>query len=66
MTQKKKEELEAERAEAQKQLEQILSSSRPKNLGEGLSSGLSNIVAGAVGAAGVAVLGECYTLAYGK
>jgi hypothetical protein len=38
------------------QLEQILAPSRPKNVAEGVSIGVSNIVAGAVGAIGVAIV----------
>jgi hypothetical protein len=41
---------------AHHQLEQILAPSRPKNVAEGVSIGVSNIVAGAVGAIGVAVV----------
>lgn len=65
MTQKTPEELEKERAAALQQLEQLLSTSRPKNLAQGLSSGISNIVSGAVGAAGVAVLAPTVGLAFG-
>jgi hypothetical protein len=49
--QKKKE---AEAAAAQ--INDILSQSRPKNAVAGVGSGLSNIVAGAVGAVGVIIL----------
>lgn len=55
-SEKSLDELEAERVEAQNQLDKILSTSRPKNLQQGLGQGVSNIVTGAVGAAGVAVL----------
>ena len=65
MHKKTDEELAAERAAAQEQLESILSTSRPKNLGEGLSTGVGNIVAGAVGAAGIAVLAPTLGLAVG-
>lgn len=65
MTKKTEEEIAQERALAQEQLEAILSTSRPKNLGEGLSSGINNIVSGAVGAAGVAVLAPTVGLAMG-
>jgi DnaJ domain len=54
--QKTPEELKRERDEAKEQWDQIMSTSRPKNLGEGVSTGVSNVIAGAVGAAGVAVL----------
>mmetsp|Transcript_39536 Transcript_39536/g.83122 ORF Transcript_39536/g.83122 Transcript_39536/m.83122 type:complete len:546 (-) Transcript_39536:70-1707(-) len=53
---KTKEELEAEQQAAKDQLQTILDSSRPKHLGYGITSGVSNIVAGAVGGAGVLVL----------
>lgn len=59
------EEQQREREEAKQQLENLLNTSRPKNLGEGVSGGLSNIVAGAVGAAGVAVLLPTIGLATG-
>ena len=49
-------ELEAERKAAQEKLEGILNTTRPKNLREGVGTGVSNIVSGALGAAGVAVL----------
>ncbi len=55
-------------ADRQKELEainQILDSSRPKNFREGVSSGVSNILAGAVGAAGIAVLAPTLGLAAG-
>jgi hypothetical protein len=42
--------------EAAKQLNAMFAQSRPKNLREGTASGVSNIVGGAVGAVGVAVL----------
>lgn len=65
MTTKTPEELQREREEAQKQLEQMLSASRPKGLKEGLTSGTSNIVQGAVGAAGIAVIAPTMGLAVG-
>ena len=54
-----------EAEEASKQLEAILASSRPKNAVEGVTSGVSNIVAGAVGAVGVAILAPTVGLAAG-
>lgn len=42
--------------EAAKQLEAMLSASRPKNFRQGVGSGLSNVVQGAVGAVGIAVM----------
>lgn len=65
MTTKTKEELDAERAEAMKDLNTILDSSRPKGIGQGLGSGCSNILQGAVGAVGVAVLMPTLGLAMG-
>lgn len=62
---KTEEEIAQERAKAQEQLESILSTSRPKNLGEGLATGVNNIVGGAVGAAGIAVLAPTMGLALG-
>lgn len=50
------EELEIEQRQAKEQLQAILDSSRPKHLGYGIASGVSNIVGGAVGAVGVVVL----------
>jgi len=57
--------IEKEREEASAQLESILSTSRPKNLQQGLGRGVGNIVAGAVGAAGVAVILPTAGLAMG-
>jgi len=42
--------------EAKAQLDSILNQTRPKNLKEGLTSGVGNIVSGAVGAVGVAII----------
>jgi hypothetical protein len=64
MTQSK-EEMEAERAQALKDINHILDQSRPKNLQQGVSSGVSNILQGAVGAVGVAVLLPTVGLATG-
>lgn len=52
----KKKEKEAEQEAAKAQVDAILDSSRPKNLSGGVKSGLSNVVAGAVGGVGVIVL----------
>ena len=60
---KTKDEIEAEQLAAKEQLNAILDSTRPKHLGYGLSSGVGNIVAGAVGAVGIAVLAP--TLGFG-
>lgn len=62
---KTKEELEAEQAAAREQLNAILDQSRPKHLGQGITSGLSNIVAGAVGAVGIVVLAPVVGTAVG-
>jgi len=66
---KTKEEKEAElkkkQEEAAQQLNDMLSQSAPKNLGQGLTSGVSNIVGGAVGAVGIAVLAPTAGLAMG-
>lgn len=53
---KSKEQLEKEQQEAKEKLEQMMAASRPKNFREGVGGGVSNILAGAVGAAGVAVV----------
>jgi curved DNA-binding protein CbpA len=65
MTERTPEQLAQEREEAQQALDQILNTTRPRNLGEGLSTGVSNIVQGAVGAAGVAVILPTMGLAKG-
>jgi curved DNA-binding protein CbpA len=65
MSKKTEEEIALEREKAKEQLEAILCTSRPKNLGEGVSTGLNNIISGAVGAAGVAVLAPTVGLAFG-
>jgi TRAP-type mannitol/chloroaromatic compound transport system permease large subunit len=65
MTTKTKEEMEAEREEALQNINTILDKSRPKNLQSGVSSGVSNILQGAVGAVGVAVLLPTLGLATG-
>ena len=62
---KSEEQLKKEQAEAQAQLEALLSKSRPKNLREGVGAGVSNILAGAIGGAGVAVLAPTMGLAAG-
>ncbi len=54
-----------EQEEALKQLNAFLDASRPKDLREGLGSGLSNIVQGALGAVGIAVLAPTLGLAVG-
>eukprot|EP00584_Thalassiosira_punctigera_P001925 CAMPEP_0172543472 /NCGR_PEP_ID=MMETSP1067-20121228/13860_1 /TAXON_ID=265564 ORGANISM="Thalassiosira punctigera, Strain Tpunct2005C2" /NCGR_SAMPLE_ID=MMETSP1067 /ASSEMBLY_ACC=CAM_ASM_000444 /LENGTH=559 /DNA_ID=CAMNT_0013329897 /DNA_START=138 /DNA_END=1817 /DNA_ORIENTATION=+ len=60
-----REELEAEQQAAKEQLQAILDSSRPKHLGYGITSGVGNIVSGAVGAAGVIVLAPMMGTAVG-
>jgi hypothetical protein len=45
-----------EQAEALEQLNGILDQSRPKNFGQGLTSGVSNILGGALGAVGVVIV----------
>ena len=63
---KTKEELEAEQQAAKEQLNAILDSSRPKHLGQGITSGVGNIISGAVGAVGVAVLAPTVGLGVGS
>ena len=53
---KSPEEIEAEREQAKAQLEEIIKTSRPKNVQQGMTAGVGNILKGAVGGAGVAVL----------
>ena len=65
MAKKSKEELQKEQEEAKKQVEALLNASKPKNLREGVGHGVSNILAGAVGGAGVAVLAPTMGLAVG-
>ena len=62
---KSKEELEAEQAAAKEQLDALLAASRPKHLGYGLASGVSNVVSGAVGGVGLAVMAPSLGLAQG-
>ena len=52
----KQEQAKKEQQEAMEQVNALLNQTRPKNLGQGLTSGLSNIVGGALGAVGVAVV----------
>jgi hypothetical protein len=54
-----------EEAEAQQKLQEIIDTTAPKGFGAGLKSGVNNIVAGAVGGAGIAVLGPTMGLAVG-
>ena len=65
MATKSKEELEKEQEAAKQQLEQILSGSRPKNAREGFATGVNNVLAGAVGGVGIAVLAPTVGLASG-
>jgi hypothetical protein len=62
---KSKEELGKEQEEAKEQLERILSSSRPKNARQGFVNGVNNVLAGAIGGVGVAVLAPTVGLASG-
>jgi len=62
---KSSEDVAAERQKARDELDAILSKSRPKNLQQGMGRGVGNIVAGAVGAAGVAVMMPTLGLATG-
>jgi len=65
MAQKTKEELEKEQKEAKEKLDALLSASRPKNLRDGVSHGVSNILGGAVGGVGIAVMAPTMGLAVG-
>jgi DnaJ-domain-containing protein 1 len=62
---KTKEQLEKEQAEAKEKLESLLSMNRPKNLTQGVSKGVNNIVGGAIGGVGVAVLAPTLGLGVG-
>lgn len=62
---KSQEDLKREREQAAEQLAAILQARQPKGLKEGVVSGASNIVTGAVGAAGIAVLAPTMGLAVG-
>ncbi|KAL7461338.1 hypothetical protein ACHAXS_001757, partial [Conticribra weissflogii] len=53
---KSKEELQAEQEAAKQQIQQLLDTSRPKNLRHGVVSGVGNIVSGCVGMVGMVVL----------
>ena len=65
MTPKSKEELKKEQQEAQAQLEALLNQTKPKNFRQGVSTGVNNILAGAIGAAGVAVIAPTLGFATG-
>jgi DnaJ-domain-containing protein 1 len=62
---KTKEELEKEQQEAKEKLDALLNQSKPKNLRQGVGNGVNNILAGAIGGAGVAVLAPTMGLAVG-
>ena len=64
-SQKTPEELKKEQAEAKAQLDAMFAQSKPKNLAQGVGTGISNIVSGAVGGAGVAVMAPTAGLAMG-
>lgn len=59
------EELKKEQAEAKAQLDAMFAQSKPKNLAQGVGTGVSNIVSGAVGGVGVAVMAPTAGLAMG-
>jgi hypothetical protein len=62
---KSKEDLEKEQQQAKEQLEQILKSSQPKNARQGLTNGVNNVLAGAIGGVGIAVLAPTVGLGAG-
>ena len=64
-SQKTPEELKKEQAEAKAQLDAMFAQSKPKNLAQGVGTGVSNIISGAVGGVGVAVLAPTAGLAMG-
>eukprot|EP00586_Coscinodiscus_wailesii_P023466 CAMPEP_0172519720 /NCGR_PEP_ID=MMETSP1066-20121228/291584_1 /TAXON_ID=671091 /ORGANISM="Coscinodiscus wailesii, Strain CCMP2513" /LENGTH=524 /DNA_ID=CAMNT_0013302355 /DNA_START=125 /DNA_END=1696 /DNA_ORIENTATION=- len=61
----KKAELEREHKQSEEQIQALLGQSRPKNLRQGVVSGVGNIVGGAVGAVGVAVIAPVAGMAAG-
>lgn len=60
-----KEKMETEQAAAKEQINLLLNRSRPKHLGYGITSGVSNVVQGAVGGVGLAVMASTFGLAQG-
>lgn len=58
--------LKKQQEEATEQLESMLKQTNPKNLGQGITRGAGNIVGGAVGAVGIAVLAPTAGLAVGS
>eukprot|EP00934_Nitzschia_sp_Nitz4_P001771 Nitzschia sp. Nitz4//scaffold93_size78505//6412//8393//NITZ4_005411-RA/size78505-augustus-gene-0.47-mRNA-1//-1//CDS//3329560261//1771//frame0 len=65
MAGKSKEELQKEQEEAKQKLELLMKDSRPKNLQQGTSQGVSKILQGAIGGAGVAVVAPTMGFAMG-
>lgn len=63
---KSKEELEKEQQAAKEEITAMLEGTRPKNLRAGITSGLGNVVAGAVGGCGMVVLSPIAGAALGK
>jgi len=53
---KTREEQLREQKEAQEQIDALLKQTRPKNIGQGVTSGIGNIVGGALGAVGIIVV----------
>ena len=51
-----------EQEEAQEQLNSILNQTRPKNFRDGFCRGVSDIIAGAIGAVGIAIIGKHISL----
>ena len=62
---KSTEELKKEQEEAQAKLEALMSLTKPKNLREGVGAGVNNVLAGAIGGAGVAVIAPTMGFAAG-
>lgn len=65
MAQKTREELKKEHNEAQAKLDALLNQTKPKNLRQGIGTGVNNILSGAIGGAGVAVLAPTMGFASG-
>ena len=64
-SQKSKEQLQKEQQEAKEALDEILKQSKPKNFREGARKGFNNVMAGALGGVGVAVLAPTVGLGIG-
>ena len=62
---KSQDDLKKEQEEAKAKLDALLNQTKPKNLRQGLGTGVNNVIAGAVGGAGVAVIAPTLGFAAG-